>query len=59
MNGKVIILMGSERDLEFSKEIAKTLKALGLRFSFRVASAHKTPERILKILKENEDYKVV
>jgi 5-(carboxyamino)imidazole ribonucleotide mutase len=59
MDGKVIVLMGSERDLEFCKEIAKTLKALGLKFSFRVASAHKTPEKILKILKENEDAKVV
>jgi 5-(carboxyamino)imidazole ribonucleotide mutase len=59
MDGKVIVLMGSERDIEFSQEIAKTLKALGLNFSFRVASAHKTPQKILKILKENEDEKVV
>jgi 5-(carboxyamino)imidazole ribonucleotide mutase len=59
MEGKVIILMGSERDLEFSKEIAKTLKVLDVKFSFRVASAHKTPEKTLKILNENKNYKVV
>lgn len=59
MEGKVIILMGSERDLEFSQEIAKTLKVLNVKFSFRVASAHKTPEKTLKILNENKNDKVV
>jgi 5-(carboxyamino)imidazole ribonucleotide mutase len=59
MEGKVIILMGSECDLEFSQEIAKTLKVLDVKFSFRVASAHKTPEKILKILNENKNEKVV
>jgi len=59
MNGKVIILMGSERDLEFSQEIAKTLKTLGVKFAFRVASAHKTPEKVLKILREYENGKIV
>jgi 5-(carboxyamino)imidazole ribonucleotide mutase len=59
MEGKVIILMGSERDLEFSQEIAKALKVLNVKFSFRVASAHKTPEKILKILNENKNDKVV
>jgi 5-(carboxyamino)imidazole ribonucleotide mutase len=59
MEGKVIILMGSERDLEFSQEIAKTLKVLDVKFSFRVASAHKTPEKTLKILNENKNARVV
>ena len=59
MEGKVIILMGSERDLEFSQEITKTLTVLNVKFSFRVASAHKTPEKILKILNENKNGKVV
>jgi 5-(carboxyamino)imidazole ribonucleotide mutase len=51
--------MGSERDLEFCREIAKHLKALGLDYVFRVASAHKTPEKVLEILKEYERDKVV
>lgn len=57
--GKIIILMGSERDLEFCREIAKHAKALKLEYEFRVASAHKTPEKVLKILKEFEKEEVV
>ncbi|MEM3536794.1 MAG: AIR carboxylase family protein [Candidatus Bathyarchaeia archaeon] len=59
MGGKVVILMGSERDLDFCREIAKHLKALGLDYVFRVASAHKTPEAVLKILGEYEKENVV
>jgi len=59
MKGKVVVLMGSERDLEFCREIAKHLKAFGLDYTFRVASAHKTPEKVLEILKECEKEKVV
>jgi len=56
---KVIMLMGSERDLEFCKEIAKHLKPFSISYEFRVASAHKTPEKVLQILKENEKEEVV
>lgn len=59
MNRKVIILMGSERDIEFSREIANHLKALGLDYEFRVASAHKTPEKVSEILHVYEKEKVV
>ncbi len=59
MNGKAIIIMGSERDLEFCKEIAKHLKTLSVGYEFRAASAHKTPEKVLEILKEFEEEKVV
>jgi 5-(carboxyamino)imidazole ribonucleotide mutase len=59
MKGKVIILMGSERDLDFCNEIAKHLKSLGLEHLLRVGSAHKTPEKVLKIIKEYEKQKVV
>jgi 5-(carboxyamino)imidazole ribonucleotide mutase len=51
--------MGSERDLDFSREIAKYLKILGVNYEFRVASAHKTPTAVLDILKEFESEKVV
>jgi 5-(carboxyamino)imidazole ribonucleotide mutase len=51
--------MGSERDLDFSREIAKYLKLLGVNYEFRVASAHKTPTTVLDILKEFEEEKVV
>lgn len=59
MKDKAVVLMGSERDLEFCREIAKHLKVLGLDYVFRVASAHKTPEKVLEILKEYERDKVV
>jgi 5-(carboxyamino)imidazole ribonucleotide mutase len=59
MKGKAVIIMGSERDLEFCREIAKTLKALSVDYEFRVASAHKTPSKVLEILKEFESEKVV
>lgn len=59
MKGKAVILMGSERDLEFSREIARNLKAFNIDYEFRVASAHKTPTSVLEILKEFEPEKVV
>jgi 5-(carboxyamino)imidazole ribonucleotide mutase len=59
MINKVIVLMGSEKDFEFCREIARYLKVLGLDCKFRVASAHKTPEKVLQILKNYEKEKVV
>jgi 5-(carboxyamino)imidazole ribonucleotide mutase len=59
MKSKAVIMMGSERDLEFCREIAKTLKALDVNYEFRVASAHKTPQKVLDVLKEFEAEKVV
>ena len=59
MKGKAIIIMASERDLEFCREIAKHLKALKVDYEFRVASAHKTPEKVLEILKEFAGEKIV
>jgi len=59
MPGKAVIVMGSERDLDFSREIAKYLKILGVPYEFRVASAHKTPEKVLEVIKEFEQEKTV
>jgi len=59
MTSKVVILMGSEGDLDFCREIANHLKALRLGYEFRVASAHKTPGKVLQVLKEFEKEKVV
>ncbi|MEM3597153.1 MAG: AIR carboxylase family protein [Candidatus Bathyarchaeia archaeon] len=57
--GKVVILMGSEKDSDFCREIANHLKAFSLTYEFRVASAHKTPEKVLEILREYESENVV
>src|SRR3990170_958058 len=59
MKGKAVIIMGSEKDFGFCREIAKHMKTLGVDFEFRVASAHKTPEKVLAILMEFEKEKTV
>jgi 5-(carboxyamino)imidazole ribonucleotide mutase len=59
MEKKVVILMGSKRDLSFCERIANYLKDLGVMYEFRIASAHKTPRKVLEILEEYEGEKVV
>ena len=59
MEGKVIILMGSKTDYELSRKIADYLEKFGVGYEFRVASAHKTPRKVLEILKEYEADRVV
>ncbi|HIH36394.1 MAG TPA: AIR carboxylase family protein [Methanocellales archaeon] len=52
MKDMVIILMGSNKDLNFSSSIGRTLDNLGVKYEFRAASAHKTPRKVLDILEE-------
>jgi 5-(carboxyamino)imidazole ribonucleotide mutase len=59
MANNVVILMASGSDVDFCREIAKHLKVFGLNPVFRVASAHKTPEKVLEILREFEGERVV
>jgi len=59
MEKKVVIVMGSETDFKFCREIARHLKALKMDYEFRVASAHKTPQKVLQILKEYQKEKIV
>ncbi len=59
MPPKAVIIMGSERDLDFSRGIAKYLKLLGVSYEFRVSSAHKSPENVLEIIKEFQNEKIV
>jgi 5-(carboxyamino)imidazole ribonucleotide mutase len=59
MEGKAIVLMGSERDLDFCNKIKKYLKLLGVDYEFRVASAHKTPKQALEIILNFEKEKIV
>ena len=51
---KTIIITGSGKDEEFSNLICAGLRKLGVTYERRVASAHKTPKKLLKILKEYE-----
>ena len=53
---KIVVLMGSPRDLHFASKIKGFLKKEGfpVKCVYNVASAHKTPEKLLNDLKENE-----
>ncbi|NLE04896.1 MAG: AIR carboxylase family protein [Crenarchaeota archaeon] len=59
MKGKAVVIMGSEKDLDFCKEIGKCLKKFDVGYVFRVASAHKTPLKVLEVLKEFNSEPVV
>lgn len=51
---KVVVLLGSKSDLKFATAIGRVLKDCQVDHEFRVTSAHRTPERLLKILVEYE-----
>ncbi|MEM2865581.1 MAG: AIR carboxylase family protein [Candidatus Hadarchaeales archaeon] len=51
---KVVVLYGSRADVEFAEPARALLRELGVRFEERVASAHKTPDRLLRMLEEYE-----
>ncbi|MFQ5405930.1 MAG: AIR carboxylase family protein [Candidatus Micrarchaeia archaeon] len=55
MADRVVVLMGSGSDEEHAKKIGATVEEFGLKAEYRVASAHKTPEKVLSVLKELED----
>src|SRR5579871_3785124 len=52
---KALILMGSKSDLEFCEKIRTTIVSYLIQCDMRIASAHRTPEYLLKILKEYYD----
>lgn len=49
---KVVILMGSKSDLEHCKKMGKVLDQFGVDYVYRIASAHKVPEKALEIVRE-------
>ncbi|MFW6117433.1 MAG: AIR carboxylase family protein [Thermoproteota archaeon] len=59
MENKVVILMGSGKDLDFCREISVVLEDLEVDYVLRVSSAHKTPRKVLKILEEYEGQSVI
>lgn len=60
-NIQVGILMGSDSDLPKMKKAAEILDAFGVQYFMTVASAHRTPERVMQIAKraEQEQWKVL
>ena len=47
--------MGSEKDLDFTKKATNLFERFEITYDLRVASAHKTPEKALGILREYEE----
>jgi 5-(carboxyamino)imidazole ribonucleotide mutase len=54
---KIVVLMGSPRDLHFASKIKSFLKKekLPVKVVYNVASAHRTPEKLLKDLKNYDE----
>ena len=56
---KVVIIMGSKGDLEWSKKIVDSLEKFGIESVLRIASAHEVPLRCHEIIKEYKKENVV
>jgi phosphoribosylaminoimidazole carboxylase PurE protein len=54
MTSSVAILMGSDSDLPVMKEAARTLKRLEVPFELEITSAHRTPDRTARFVREAE-----
>lgn len=52
LSQKVILIMGSNSDLNFAQKIVEDLAQYSIACDMRIASAHRTPEYLLKILRE-------
>lgn len=50
--GRVLVVMGSDSDLEQLKPAWQVLDQLGIGYDVRVASAHRTPERVRELALE-------
>ena len=59
VKNKVYVLMGSKSDLPHAEKVAETLKEFGVDYEMRVASAHRTPAKVMKIVGEVENEAVV
>jgi len=51
---KAVILMGSKSDLDFATSITDFLRQFDVKYELRIASAHKTPRELQKILEGYE-----
>jgi len=54
---KVGVIMGSKSDWEIMKNCCETLKSFEIKYDVRVISAHRTPKRLEKFVKECESKK--
>jgi len=52
---KVGVVVGSDSDLPIINITTKILDELGIAFSIAVASAHRTPDKVIKFVKDSEE----
>jgi 5-(carboxyamino)imidazole ribonucleotide mutase len=52
---KVVVIMGSKADLDWARKIEEKFKEFEVDVILRIASAHKTPLKVLEIIKEYEE----
>ncbi|MGH2637841.1 MAG: AIR carboxylase family protein [Rhabdochlamydiaceae bacterium] len=52
---KAVIIMGSKSDLDFCEKIKSSLASYSIESDTRIASAHRSPEYLLKLLREYAD----
>jgi 5-(carboxyamino)imidazole ribonucleotide mutase len=50
----VLVLLGSKSDLEIGQKAAATLKRFGVESKIVVASAHRTPDRVKRMVEESD-----
>lgn len=55
MDELVPIIMGSSSDFKFAKDIGAALEKFGITYEYRVASAHKSTNYLLDIIKEYDN----
>jgi phosphoribosylaminoimidazole carboxylase PurE protein len=51
---KVVIFLGSDSDFEVVQEALEVLKEFGVSFRLEVSSAHRCPERTVRLVRETE-----
>jgi phosphoribosylaminoimidazole carboxylase PurE protein len=54
MKPQVLIIMGSDSDLPVVEEAGKILGEFGVPYEMTIASAHRTPERVMKLAAQAE-----
>jgi phosphoribosylaminoimidazole carboxylase PurE protein len=54
MKPQVLIVMGSDSDISIMEEASKMLKKLGVSYEISIASAHRTPERTIRLASDAE-----
>jgi len=57
--GKIVVVMGSKKDLDHAKGVEKVCREFEIPCEMRIASSHKTPDKVLNIIKEYGNESVV